>query len=211
MQLLIKLFQHINRKVAVRAVACALIFCISLSICGFSAKCDVIRENVLRLHIIANSDSAEDQSLKFEVRDRLLEVSQIVFGGCDTQADAVKAARENIGVFETEARKVIRESGYNYTVAVEVDDVWFETRDYENFSLPAGTYEALRVIIGEGAGHNWWCVMFPSVCLPAAAKERKSFSKVLSDGECEIVTKPTKYKAQFKIVEVFEKLRKSVY
>jgi stage II sporulation protein R len=82
----------------------------------------------------------------------------------------------------------------------------FETRDYENFSLPAGTYEALRVIIGSGKGHNWWCVMFPAVCLPSAS-ENQGFSGVLKEDTAEIVEQPTRYKARFKVVEVFEKTK----
>ena len=201
-----KIAEKFDRRVAFRAVCCALVTVLAMSIAGFDAKCDEIRSNVLRLHILANSDETYDQELKLKVRDRLLTVSTEVFGGCETEEQAVALAKENINRFTDEAKNVIIENGFDYDVTVEVADTVFETRDYEGFSLPAGTYEALRVLIGEGKGKNWWCVMFPAVCLPAAG-DGKSFSGVLSDETAQIVEQPTKYKARFKMVELFEKTK----
>ena len=201
-----KLVKKFDRRVAFRALCCALVTVLAMSIAGFDAKCDEIRSNVLRLHILANSDETYDQELKLKVRDRLLTVSTEVFGGCETEEQAVALAKENINRFTDEAKNVIIENGFDYDVTVEVADTVFETRDYEGFSLPAGTYEALRVLIGEGKGKNWWCVMFPAVCLPAAG-DGKSFSGVLSDETAQIVEQPTKYKARFKMVELFEKTK----
>ncbi len=210
MTLLKKLVKHIDRSAAIRAVACALVLVLTLSICGFDAKCDAVRENVLRLHILANSDSAEDQALKLKVRDALLTVSEGVFKECSSEDEAVILAENSIDLFTDTAQEVIKNSGYDYPVTVQIAETWFETRNYESFSLPAGSYEALRVIIGEGKGHNWWCVMFPSICLPAATSENKDFSEVLEDDTAEIVEQPKRYKARFKIVEVFEKARKNI-
>ncbi len=201
-----KIAEKFDRRVAFRAVCCALVTVLAMSIAGFDAKCDEIRSNVLRLHILANSDETYDQELKLKVRDMLLTVSTEVFGGCETEEQAVALAKENINRFTDEAKNVIIENGFDYDVTVEVADTVFETRDYEGFSLPAGTYEALRVLIGEGKGKNWWCVMFPAVCLPAAG-DGKSFSGVLSDETAQIVEQPTKYKARFKMVELFEKTK----
>ncbi len=201
-----KLVKKFDRRVAFRALCCALVTVLAMSIAGFDAKCDEIRSNVLRLHILANSDETYDQELKLKVRDRLLTVSTEVFGGCETEEQAVALAKENIRRFTDEAKNVIIENGFDYDVTVEVADTVFETRDYEGFSLPAGTYEALRVLIGEGKGKNWWCVMFPAVCLPAAG-DGKSFSGVLSNETAQIVEQPTKYKARFKMVELFEKTK----
>lgn len=210
MSLLKNLFKHIDRSAAIRAVACGLVLVLTLGICGFDAKCDTVRENVLRLHVLANSDSAEDQALKLKVRDALLNVSDNVFENCTSEKEAVASAKEALELFAQTAEQVIVENGYNYSVKVEVADTWFETRDYEDFSLPAGTYEALKVTIGEGKGKNWWCVMFPSICLPAASGESKDFSSVLEDDTAEIVEQPKRYKARFKVVEIFEKARKSI-
>lgn len=210
MSLLKNLFKHIHRSAAIRAIACGLVLVLTLGICGFDAKCDTVRENVLRLHVLANSDSNEDQALKLKVRDALLTVSGGVFENCTSEQEAVTSAKENLALFTKTAEQVIAENGYSYSVKVEVADTWFETRDYESFSLPAGTYEALKVTIGEGKGKNWWCVMFPSICLPAASGESKDFSCVLEDDTAEIVEQPKRYKARFKVVEVFEKARKSI-
>ena len=201
-----KIIEKFDHKVAFRSLCCAMVTVLAMRVAGFDAKCDEIRENVLRLHILANSDSETDQALKLKVRDRLLEVSQNVFAGCETEEQAVEVAKENIKLFTDEAKKVIELNGFSYDVKVEVADTMFETRDYENFSLPAGTYEALGVIIGSGKGHNWWCVMFPAVCLPSAS-ENQGFSGVLKEDTAEIVEQPTRYKARFKVVEVFEKTK----
>ncbi len=210
MSLLKKICRHIDPKLALRSVACALVLLITLNVCGFSAKCDVIRENVLRLHVLANSDSAEDQALKLKVRDGILQVSGEVFKSCQSVEEAEAAAREHLLLFKSVAEKIISDNGYDYAVKVELSDTWFETRDYDGFSLPAGNYEALRVLIGEATGKNWWCVMFPSVCIPAATKENKDFSKALNDSQSDIVTRPQRYKARFKIVEIFQNIGKSV-
>ena len=210
MSLLKNLFKHIDRSAAVRALACGLVLVLTLTICGFDAKCDTVRENVLRLHVLANSDSEDDQALKLKVRDALLTVSADVFENCTSEQEAVASAKDNLALFTSTAEQVIAENGYSYSVKVEVADTWFETRDYENFSLPAGVYEALKVTIGEGKGKNWWCVMFPSICLPAASGESKDFSSVLEDDTAEIVEQPKRYKARFKVVEIFEKARKSI-
>ncbi len=198
-----KIISKFDRKIAFRSLCCALVTALAMSVAGFDAKCNEIRDNVLRLHILANSDEDYDQELKLMVRDRLLAISDEVFTGCESEADAVAAAKENIQRFSEEAKSVIAENGFDYDVKVEVAETLFETRNYENFSLPAGNYEALRIIIGEGKGHNWWCVMFPAVCLPAV-KDNSGFSGVLSESIVEIVERPTRYKARFKLVEVFE-------
>lgn len=210
MSLLKKLLKRIDRSAAVRAVAVALVLVLTLGICGFDARCDEIRENVLRLHVLANSDSQQDQALKLKVRDAVLVESQKVFENCKTEQEAVTQAKKHIDVFENTAKNVIVENGFDYSVRVEVAETWFETREYEEFSLPAGNYEALRVIIGEGEGKNWWCVMFPSVCLPAATVKDKDFKGVLEDDTAKIVEQPKRYKARFKVVEIFEKARKSI-
>ena len=210
MSLLKKMLKHIDRPAAVRVIACALVLVVTLSICGFEAKCDTVRENVLRLHILANSDSDEDQALKLKVRDALLTVSEAVFEDCTSESEAALMAQNSLELFTQTAQQTVLDNGYDYSVRVEIADTWFETRDYEDFSLPAGTYEALRVIIGNGEGHNWWCVMFPSICLPAASGKNDGFSNVLEDDTAEIVEQPKRYKARFKIVEVFEKARKSI-
>ena len=200
----IKLF---DKGLAVKAVLCATVFAMILNICGVNAECEEIKKNVLRLHIIANSDEPHDQALKLKVRDRLLEQSESVFADCISEKEAEESAVLSLDLFQKTAESVIAENGYEYEVRVELGNVWFERRDYDGFSLPAGEYEALRVIIGDGKGKNWWCVMFPSVCLPAA-RTQSSFDDVLENDSVEIVQQPKKYKARLKIVEIFNKTKR---
>lgn len=209
MSLLKKISKHIDKSAAIRAVAVALILVLTFCICGFDARCDTIRENVLRLHVLANSDSAEDQALKLKVRDALLKESEDMFKSCNSESEAAESARENLARLQQVAQQTVYDNGYTYPVTVEVAKVWFETRHYEEFTLPAGEYEALRVVIGDGAGKNWWCVMFPAVCISSAGKDQ-GFSKVLNDDTAEIVEKPKQYKARFKVVELFQKARRGL-
>lgn len=201
--------RFLNARVAVKAVACGAVLAVTFSICGFSAKCDNIRNNVLRLHVLANSDSPEDQALKLKVKDAVLAVSDEIFSECESESEAAEAASRAAGLFQNAAENVIFENGYAYPVTVEVADTWFEKRIYDDFTLPAGTYEALRVVIGSGEGHNWWCVMFPALCLPAAS-ETGDFSEVLSEAETDMVERPQSYAARFKVVELFEKARRKL-
>lgn len=185
------------------AVACGLIFSILLSICGFSAHCERIRDRVFRLHILANSDSEEDQACKLAVRDRLLQEGELLFAGAQSEADAAALAAEALPQLQAVAQDEVFRQGYDYPVRVEVTRCSFNTRVYEETTLPAGEYEALRVILGDGAGHNWWCVMFPPMCLPAA-QESETLSEVLKEEEMDIVEGGTKYEIKFKAVELYE-------
>ncbi len=119
---------------------------------------------VFRLHVIANSDSSEDQSLKLKVRDNLLEYMNSISSECKTKADAIKLAEENIDIFKQIAQKTIMENGCNYPINISIGNFYFPTKFYGDISLPSGYYDALKVEIGEAKGKNWWCVMFPSLC-----------------------------------------------
>ena len=187
-------------------LAIGFIFSVAVSLCGFSAACNEIRQNVLRLHILANSDSEADQTLKLMVRDRLLNDTAYLFEDVATERQAAERAAQNIELFEELARDEMSICGYDCSVKVEVAPADFGTREYEEVTLPAGRYMAVRVLIGEAAGKNWWCVMFPSMCLPAAG-EQQQLDKVLEDKPLEVVTEQPKYKVRFKLVEVFESIR----
>jgi stage II sporulation protein R len=201
-----KVFGKIDKSLAVRCLACGLVVSMACSLCTFNSHYNNIKENVLRLHVLANSDSQKDQDLKLKVRDALLLASNEVFSDCKTSYEAMSVAKQNIKTFTDIAQKTVLENGYDYSVRVEIADTFFENRQYDDFTLPAGNYEALRVLIGSGEGKNWWCVMFPAVCLPAAS-ERDSISCVLDDTETDMVKAPSRYVARFKVVEIYEKLR----
>ncbi len=140
------------------------------SFTAFAEDCDAKPDEVLRLHIIANSDSEEDQSLKYDLRDHMLSDFSDIFSGCENLDEAKAAANENLEEMRQSAQEFIRRQGYDYTVKCELTDCYFTTRRYGNYTLPAGDYTAVRLIIGEGKGKNWWCVMFPPLCLPAAGE-----------------------------------------
>ncbi len=188
-------------KIFFKAFCCAVVISCILSITGFSGACEDIEDRVFRLHIIANSDSEEDQSLKLKVRDEITTYTEKLFADCKTKEESMDAASRNIDSIRAKAQEAVKKYGYNYTVDAYVTNMSFDTRVYDDFTLPAGKYDALRIVIGKGEGHNWWCVLYPAVCVPSA---QKNIGSVLSDGETEIVTESDKYTVKFKIVEIFE-------
>lgn len=190
-------------KLMLKALCCGMCIAYLLSIVGFCGACEDIESEVLRLHILANSDSDEDQALKLKVRDGLLIYSETLFKNAATKEEAETIAKENLAQIQSEAERIIQENGYNYDVQVYVKNMSFSTRVYGDVTLPAGCYDAIRVVIGSGEGHNWWCVMFPPLCLPSATGTE--LNTVLNEEEQKIVTDDT-YVFKFKIVEVFEEI-----
>lgn len=187
------------------ALVCALIFTIFLTLAGFEVGCNELRGNVLRLHILANSNSDTDQSIKLEVRDAVLTASEKVFESAKSKEDALNLAKENVGLFKTAAEQKLKQLGVNQSVTVKVEKTYFNTREYENFTLPAGQYDAVRVLLGNAEGKNWWCVMFPSMCIPAAADEH-SLTEAVDEKSAEIAENAPKYEIRFKIVEWYESI-----
>ena len=185
---------------------------ISLSIFSYSnAVSSDISNNVFRLHVIANSNSAEDQNLKYLVRDELISYMKNISKNVSTKQEAIKLANDNIEEFYNIARKVITDNGYNYNVNIEIGNFSFPTKTYGDISLPAGFYDALKVEIGEASGENWWCVMFPSLCfvdvsngvIPEDSKENLQ-SNLLEEDYNLISSTDMSYKVKFKLVELFE-------
>ncbi len=180
------------------------------SFIGFSKQCDEIRNKILRMHVIANSDEEYDQELKLKVRDAVLNEGRELFDGSLTAQDAEEKIIPNIERLEKTALKTIRDEGYDYDVKIYVVNEYFKTRVYENsVTLPAGDYTAVKVVIGEGKGKNWWCVMFPPMCLPAA-NDDTDIDDVLSTDEMKIVNNRKKYSFKFKVLEICEDLYKKI-
>lgn len=180
-------------------------------ICSYAESRHNVTEDVFRLHVIANSDSEEDQALKLRVRNAVLEASADIFGEADSAADAKRLSEENIELFEAAAAAEVKASGYDYPVHCEVGKVHFDKRVYGSAELPEGDYSALRVIIGEGKGKNWWCVMFPALCLPAVTNTDEVLSLaaengVISADELELMQDPENYEVRFYFAEVIKKL-----
>lgn len=164
-----------------------------------------ISSEVFRLHILANSDSDEDQALKLKVRNEVLNCGESLFKNCSSLSEAVEIGKENTELFKNAAQKCIIENGYAYPVKVYVDKEYFNTRKYNQITMPGGVYNALKIEIGQAKGHNWWCVMFPAICLPGVSEDE--IDQYLSDDEIELLNSGNKYKIRFKIVEIYEKLK----
>ncbi len=185
------------------ALSFALIFSVCISFARVDALCQDIRDNVFRLHIRANSDTETDQKLKLSVRDAILSAEGENFGRCEDLNEAINYAENNIEKFEQIALSVIKEQGFDYGVQISVCDSYFENREYDDFTLPAGVYKSLNINIGSGQGKNWWCVMFPAVCIGASA----NLGETLSDDSTRLVYGKDRYIVRFKTVEIYEDIK----
>ncbi len=199
----------LSRKIE-SAVIIGLVLSLVFNIAGFASDCEDIRENVLRLHVIAASDSEEDQSLKLKVRDTVLKAGADIFDGSVNVENALEKLTPQLEKLELAAENTVKENGFDYDVSVTLSREFFTTRTYENVTLPAGKYLAVRVVIQKGEGQNWWCVMFPSLCLPAA-KVDTQIDDVLNENGVRIVEKNPRYEPRFKIVEWIEKFKSFTY
>lgn len=189
-----------------KALFLAVILMMLCTITGFAGQCETISDRVLRLHVLANSDSQEDQALKLKVRDKILECSAYMLDDAQDLNQAEALTEQNLQDIQKAAQEEVYRQGYDYPVKVELTNMHFNTRVYETVTLPAGEYDALRVSIGEAQGHNWWCVMFPPMCLPAA-EESKELQDVLDPGQMEIVEGGSQYEVKFKTIEVLEDIK----
>ena len=169
---------------------------------------DQLADKVVRLHVLANSDSEEDQALKLRVRDRVLErATELLEQSADRQ-EAEALLRGNLLELENLAAEEIAAAGYDYPVTAELTDTTFPTREYDGFTLPAGEYLALRIVSGEGAGQNWWCVVFPPLCTTASADVPASaLAAGLTQEDVNLITEEPGYVLKFKTVELWERLR----
>ena len=165
---------------------------------------DDLAHDVLRVHILANSDSAVDQNLKLCVRDRVIGEFSDLYDGCPGKAEAVALTKAHLDEIEAVAEDEVWRQGFSYPVHAEVCEMYFDTRRYDGFTMPAGQYEALRLTIGAGEGKNWWCVMYPALCVGAASDE--SLRTSLSGGEYRVVT-VDRYDLRFKVVEYWTRMR----
>lgn len=163
-----------KRRRIIAAIAAGL-FMVLWSLCVYAEMAfRDISDNVLRLHVLANSDSNEDQALKLKVRDRVLAETNLILNDCESRQDAEEKIAERVEDLSRAAQECITAEGYSYPVTVRMENIYFPTRSYEGGSLPAGVYRALRVEIGEAAGKNWWCVLFPQLCFVNAAVPKET-------------------------------------
>ena len=170
-----------------------------------------LADKVVRLHMLANSDSGEDQALKLQVRDAVLSAADglIAPGGSLEEAEA--AIVEALPALAAAGAQVVGQEGYSYPVTASLEhNVWFPTKTYTDFALPAGEYTALRVVIGEGGGQNWWCVVFPPLCLGSVTETaaETALEGGLDSGEVALITGESEgYVVKFKAMELLEDFR----
>lgn len=168
-----------------------------------------IAEKVLRFHVLANSNSEEDQKLKLQVRDAIGGLLQEKMAQVENREECEKFITEWIPKIEQTAAAVIEENGYDYSVCARLEETDFPVKTYGAYTFPAGRYEALRVTIGEGAGENWWCVLYPNMCFENSMYEvvdergEKALREVLDEKEYEAVLKEGNYQIRLRILDFF--------
>jgi len=197
------MFKNPKSLIAI-AMTAALLICAAVSAWSFCARAGELRSEVLRLHVLANSDSPEDQALKLRVRDALLQAGGSFFDGTADIENVREKLTENQAALQEAGEAAIREGGRDYELLVFITEEYFATRVYDGITLPAGRYTAVKAVIGQGCGQNWWCVMFPPLCLPAARAEPEEYFDTSS---LELIESDPKIEVRFKLVEWIEGLR----
>ena len=207
-------------KIFKKILAIILLLFIYTSICAFSYSQSIITDlqnSVFRLHVIANSNSTEDQNLKYLVRDKVLEYINNISNNANTKEEIINIVFENQNEIKEIAEKVIKDNGYDYSVNINIGNYSFPTKTYGDITFPQGNYDALRVEIGDAKGENWWCVMFPPLCfvdvtsgiVPDESKDM--LKRNLSDEEYEIISNNSDdVYLKFKIVEMFQNINLKV-
>lgn len=201
-----------NIEIAMLLGMAIALFCASF--CCFAEDYSNITGTVFRLHILANSDASDDQLLKLKVRDAVLEENSYIFENSHTAEEASLLALMHMDEIKCTAERIIAENGVNYDVKCEVTEMWFDNRIYDTVTMPAGKYKALRIIIGEAKGKNWWCVMFPQLCLPSVTNVDEAldeYGDVFTKEEINILKNPCNYKCKFYLLELFNKLKNTMW
>lgn len=193
-----------DKHVLTRLIAAAFLLTAALGWLRVAGAAEQLPESVLRLHVVANSDSAEDQALKGKVRDAVLAEASVWCQGARTLEEANFQVCTHLEAITTAARETVEREGGGQAVSAQVTQLAFPEKEYEGFTLPAGRYRALRVTLGEGAGQNWWCVVFPALCLPAAGGDPLA---QLPESQREIAENPGRYRVEWKLAEWVEELR----
>lgn len=197
-------------KIFLSVVAIFISLYSAFSFTAFACAAKSVQNDVVRLHILANSNSDADQQVKLKVRDALLaENTKLLSKGVNKENAHNYFEQSKAALFKT-AKEVLYDNGFFYDVTITLEEEYYETRRYGSLTFPAGEYLSLKVVLGEGTGHNWWCVMFPPMCVPAAddvSADGKTAEEYLTQSENELINGGSKYVMKFKILELYEELR----
>lgn len=204
-----KAFNERKDKILLSVTAVAISLYMAFSCTYFTASAETVKEDVVRLHILANSDSETDQAIKLKVRDALLETNASILSDDVTKETAKEHFEKSKDILLKTAEETLQKNGFNYDVKITLQEEYFNTRAYGSLTFPAGQYTALKVVLGEGEGKNWWCVMFPPLCVPAAdgLETNNNTADYLTQSGEKIVSGGEKYIVKFKLLEIYEEFR----
>ena len=183
-------------RICVSLFAAALIL---LPFIGYFTANRQVREDVVRLHVLADSNTEADQLVKLKVRDAILENAATLFGAAEDAKDAKAQIGSNLDLLAQTANSVLEEEGVPYRATAQLTYEYFDTRAYGELTLPAGRYAALKIVLGSGEGQNWWCVVFPPLCLPAA---EGTAAAVFSEDELMVLRPVEGDRIRFKLAEI---------
>ena len=194
------------RKLLTRFLVC---LCIAAFVWSWILIRDrqMLRENLIRFHVVANSDSESDQTMKLKVRDAVLSNIREDMASISDVEEAKMYLQENLPKIQDIANRTLQRYGFDEQAFVSLCKEAFDTRNYDTFSLPAGIYESLRIVIGEGNGKNWWCITFPDLCLPASSAgfEEQAVSAGFSEGISSTLSGKPKYQIRFFLLDALGK------
>lgn len=204
-----KAFNERKDKIILSVMAIAISLYMAFSCTYFTASAQTVKDDVVRLHILANSNSEIDQEVKLKVRDALLKTNASILSDSVTKENAKEHFEASKKILLKTAKETLKENGFDYDVNITLQEEYFETRTYGDLTFPAGQYTALKVVLGEGEGKNWWCVMFPPLCIPAAdgLETNESTADYLTESGEKIVSGGEKYIIKFKFLEIYEEFR----
>lgn len=192
-------------KTVLKAITAGIFLSFLISLVPFQAQCKQISDDVFRLHILANSDSKEDQNLKLKVRDAVLQQTDNLYKNADSKQDAISLTKQNLEKIIQTAQQTVYDNGYDYQVKAEITNMHFNTRHYESVTMPSGDYDALRITIGSAKGKNWWCVMYPALCI-GAATNLDELKVNTTQEEYNILDSNGRYEYKFLILEYIQKI-----
>ncbi len=195
-----------RRKIVILCLLTALLSLWSLAVL-VQAEQIAVADRLIRFHVVANSDSEADQAQKLALRDALLPEVAALTAGCETRDEALLALQRGLPQLQRAAEALLQSDGCSDPVRLSLQPEAFPRRDYPTFSLPAGRYEALRAVIGEGQGHNWWCVAFPALCLPATTEDLACAAAAagFSDAQTDLLTGSSiEIELKFKLLDLLQ-------
>lgn len=190
------------RKIIILSVISGILLTVAAAAYSEKVQSSIASE-VIRLHVLANSNSGADQALKLKVRDRVLKESKNLFKNCKSRKECERIINENMPNILAAAEDEVLKNGYSYTVSASKGNYFFPMKTYNGFSLPAGKYDAVKIEIGAAKGNNWWCVMFPPLCFVDATFDKGMLSS-LSEEELSVISSAEGVNIKFKIVDFFQ-------